>query len=138
MGPFSDKFKSAEGVKDFGFQQPHELKNVFLAAGAFILPSLVEPWGIALVEACAAGLPVLCSEACGAGVEVVRHYFNGLCLATGDAETFARGLEWMHKNYRLLPEMGLRSRNLAEPYSAEMWAERLAAAAGDSYRQMEL
>ncbi len=125
MGPLAGKIRAAEGVADLGFQQPHELKNALLAAGAFILPSLSEAWGIALVEACAAGLPVLCSDECGATVEVVRSYFNGLSLETGNAMALAGGMEWIHKNYRNLPEIGRRSRQMAEPFSADMWAERV-------------
>ena len=125
MGPLAGKIRAAEGVADLGFQQPHELKKAFLAAGAFILPSLFEPWGIALVEACAAGLPVLCSDECGASVEVVRSYFNGLSLETGNVIALAEGMEWIQKNYPNLPEIGRRSRQMAEPFSADMWAERV-------------
>ncbi len=43
-----------------------QIERIFAAADGLVLPSLFEPFGNVVMEAMAAGLPVLCSKACGA------------------------------------------------------------------------
>ena len=43
-----------------------QIERIFAAADGFVMPSLFEPFGNVVMEALAAGLPVLCSKACGA------------------------------------------------------------------------
>lgn len=46
-------------------------------SGCFVLPSLKEPWAIVLHEAAAAGLPIICTETCGAAPHFVINNYNG-------------------------------------------------------------
>ncbi|MCL6622782.1 MAG: glycosyltransferase family 4 protein [Syntrophobacterales bacterium] len=48
-----------------GWQQYERLPVYYGLARIFILPSHIEPWGLVVNEAMAAGLPVLVSTACG-------------------------------------------------------------------------
>jgi glycosyltransferase involved in cell wall biosynthesis len=77
-----------------------------------------------VVEASSAGLPVVCTEACGSAVELVRSYYNGVTVATDNAGALADGLRFIHDNADRLPEMGRRGRDLAAAYSAQIWAQR--------------
>lgn len=54
-----------------------ELPAWYASARLFLFPSRGEPWGVAVNEACAAGLPVLCSPHAGAAGELVRDGENG-------------------------------------------------------------
>lgn len=123
-GPWADRLQSVEGLEDRGFVQPARLPGVFASAGVFVLSSHFEPWGLVIAEACAAGLPVLCTQACGASVELVRSYYNGLTVPAADAEALSRGMLWMHEHHDALAVMGERSRCYAAAYSAERWADR--------------
>ena len=116
------------GVEDRGFVAPPDLPAVMAQHGAFVIASLYEPWGVVVAEAAGAGLPVVCTEAVCASVELVRPYFNGALAATGDARSLARALRWIHDHADALPEMGLRGRELAGAYSAQVWAVRWARA----------
>lgn len=58
-------------VRFTGFLQPNELPSHFAAADLFVLPSS-ETWGVAAVEAAAAGIPVLLSDKVGAGYDLLR------------------------------------------------------------------
>ena len=51
-----------------------------------------------LAEAAASGLPLICTTACGAGVDLVRPVFNGLLTGPGDVEGLARAMRWMHEH----------------------------------------
>ncbi|MGB7160679.1 MAG: glycosyltransferase family 4 protein [Tepidisphaeraceae bacterium] len=112
------------GIEDRGFVQPADLPAVLVEHGAFVIASRFDPWPLVVVEACAAGLPVICTEACGSAVEVVRSHYNGLPVATESADALAQAFRWMHARHDLLPEMGRRSTALAAPYAAEVWADR--------------
>ncbi len=113
-----------EGIRDLGFVQPAGQQDVLAQAGVFVMPSRFDPWPLVIVESCAAGLPVVCSSACGSAVELVRPYANGIVVPTDDPGALAGGMRWMHDHVDQLPAMGARGRALAEPYSASMWAAR--------------
>lgn len=112
------------GVMDTGFTLPRALPEVFGQHGVFVLPSKFEPWGVVVAEAAASGLPVICTTACGAGTDIVRPYYNGIVVASGDVAGLARAMRWMHEHESELPLMGRRGQALAEAYSAEAWAAR--------------
>lgn len=112
------------GVVDIGFKLPAELPEVFRNHGAFVMASHFEPWGVAIAEAAASGLPLICTTACGASVDLVRPYYNGLVAAPRDVDGLARAMQWVHEHESELPIMGARSHVLAEAFSAESWAAR--------------
>ncbi len=123
-GTQASLLQGVPGVVDAGFTQPQDQPGLFRDHGAFVLPSKFEPWGVVLAEAAASGLPLVCTTACGAGLDLVRPYFNGLVTPPGDVPRLARALRWMHDHEDELPLMGRRGQALAEGFSAEAWAVR--------------
>lgn len=115
-----------EGVEDRGFVQPDDLPGLMREAGAFVLPSRKEPWGVVVQEAAASGLPLICSTACGAAVHLLTEGYNGYHFTPGDAEHLARCMVRMST---LSPEdrrvMGLNSHNLSRQYTPTVWARTL-------------
>jgi glycosyltransferase involved in cell wall biosynthesis len=75
------------------------LKN----SGMLILPSLAEGFGLVLIEAMAAGVPVVASNAPGIR-DVVRNQINGMFFPPGDATALAAVIDW------LIDDPELRSR----------------------------
>jgi glycosyltransferase involved in cell wall biosynthesis len=117
---------TGDGIRVGPFVQPRDQPAVLAKAGVSILASRYEPWGVAVAEAMAAGLPVICTDAVGASVELLRPYYNGLLVAPDDAPALARAMRWAHDHYDQLPELGRRARELAQPFAARNWAERFA------------
>ncbi len=115
---------SEEGIKDYGFVQPDDMLKVWSDSGCLIIPSSFDPWPLIVVEACAAGLPVICTHASGSQVEVVKMYWNGLVINENSVEDLFDALCWIHENEKQLPQMGMNSVAQAEPYSAQAWAHR--------------
>jgi len=70
-GPLEGELRSLAGqlgvqVEFAGYVAPADLPARFAAADALVLPSVYEPFGVAVREAAAAGLPVVCSRNAGA------------------------------------------------------------------------
>lgn len=112
------------GVTDRGFVQPSALVDVLADHGAFVLASLFDPWPLVIVEAAAAGLPIICTESCGSAVELVRSHYNGITVGSNNVVALAAALKWIADHYDELPEMGARSQAFAAAYAADVWAAR--------------
>lgn len=123
-GPEAGVLKT-EGLRDLGYVQPSGLPQLFANHGVFVMPSREEPWGVAIAEAAATGLPLVCTDVCGAADDLLRPYYNGLSVPAENAEALAHALVWMHENHSELDNLGHRSRELARSFSAEAWAERV-------------
>lgn len=70
------------------FKEPIEnkkLKDEFLDNDIFILPSMIEPWGLVIEEALYFGLPVIVSQNCGS-VELIKNGVNGYIFDPKDSK----------------------------------------------------
>lgn len=121
QGDLANDIAVAEGAVDRGFLQPADVRAEMLDCAAMVLPSHYDPWPLALVEACAAGLPVIATNACGSVVECLRHEISGWTTPTGDPHALATALKTAHESHARLPAMGNVARELARPYSSEAW-----------------
>lgn len=111
-------------IKDF--LQPDELLNQVSSIGIFCLPSIREPWGVVIQEFAAAGIPILCSNACGAGVDIVRNGYNGYVFKTSDINDLAEKLQTLFQlSDAKLKEMGENGRIMAQHIRPEIWAQTL-------------
>lgn len=124
QGPL-ENILEVDGIKNHGFTQPAEMLQKWENAGCLVLASTFDPWPLIVVEACAAGLPVIVTHASGSQVEVVKMFYNGLVVNEGNAGDLKDAMLWMHKNYIDLPEMGKRSLSQAAPYDSSMWAKKI-------------
>ena len=79
----------AEDVLLPGFKQYDELPAWYGLAGAFVLASTTEQWGLVVNEAMASGLPVLVSERCGCAPDLVEDGVNGFTFDPYDVEGLA-------------------------------------------------
>ena len=124
QGELKSQLADKPGIIDRGFLQPSEMESIWQSAGAFILPSRFDPWPLAIVEAAAAGLPIICTDVCGSAVEVVRSWYNGLVIPEENAESITKALLTFHQHHAELPLWGQRSQTLAAPYATSIWVDR--------------
>lgn len=117
---------------------PHaELPAVFAACDLFVLPSAYEGFPRVMMEAAAAGLPIVTTEVSGSDDAVVEGE-NGFVVPIGDAAAFAARVETVAGDPERARRMGAhgreRMRALAERYGdprvqVEIW-RRVQAPAG--------
>ena len=108
----SEQLALADDVLWPGFLAGEEKLSAFAASTMFVLPSYSENFGIALVEALAAGLPCLTTEGVAVS-EDVREREAGVVVAAGLGEV-AAGLERILSDGPLRQRLGTNARRLAE------------------------
>ena len=122
-----EAYKASGGTWDLRIVNgvaPDSLGKIYADADCFVLPSRWEPWGVVLVEAAAAGLPVICTDKCGARHEVVRG--TGFVVNSGDAKALADAIKQISGMGRKEREaLGGVGKALAAQYSCEAWADRV-------------
>ena len=79
-------------------------KRYFKAFDVFALTSDHEPFGMVLLEAMAAGLPIICSD-CGGGREVVRD--TGRLFPFGDVQALALALVEAYENKNNVDQLAI-------------------------------
>lgn len=89
-GSFCDELKNHEGVIIQDFMQPELLVEEIYKCGCFILPSRKDQWGLVLHEFSAAGIPLICSDMCGAAVVFISKNYNGFIFKSGDIKDIER------------------------------------------------
>lgn len=75
-----------------GFLDGNEPALAYHAADLLVLPSAQEPWALVVMEAMAAGLPVVASDVVGAAREMVEDGISGRIFASGDVTNLADAL----------------------------------------------
>lgn len=71
-----------------GFKTKSELAEYFKMADLFVLPTREDIWGLVINEAMAYGLPIITTNNCIAGLELVDNS-NGAIIPVEDSETLA-------------------------------------------------
>ena len=82
--------KATEGVDWLGVIPPDRMAEVYRNADLFIFPTRYESFGLVLIEAMAAGLPVIVSDVIGAGI--VTDGRNGVVIPGHDPSRYAAAL----------------------------------------------
>jgi glycosyltransferase involved in cell wall biosynthesis len=106
-----------------GFLQPSELEPLILEATAFVMPSLLEPWGVVLHEMAAAGLPLITSDAVGAANTFVEGNVNGWIYSSLQQKELANSLKNLYalRDDELF-QMGNESHRISQCISPDIWA----------------
>jgi glycosyltransferase involved in cell wall biosynthesis len=112
-----------------GFLQYDALPAWYAHAGAFILPSTSDQWGLVVNEAMASGLPVLVSSRCGCAPDLVAEGRNGFTWDPADAAALTGLLERVSRLHpREREELGQRSQEMIAAFSPGSFARGLIAA----------
>jgi len=99
-----DAFAPLEGrITWIGMLDRVSLADLYRAGDLYLWPAVKEAWGMTLIEAQAAGLPVVAGRSGGVAA-VVADGRTGLLTPEGDADAFAAAVR------RLLGDPGLRTR----------------------------
>jgi len=126
-GKLRSSLSGVPGVTDLGFVEPDSLPKVMRHyGGVFILPSRVEPWGVVMQEAAAAGCPLICTDACGASVHLLQDGYNGLRVGVERPDELAKSMSRLASaSPERRAQMGAASIALASQFTPERWAQTI-------------
>lgn len=74
------------------FMPKKELADYYRAADIFVLPTREDIWGLVINEAMAYGLPVVTTEKCVAGVEMVCEGHNGYIVPVENTDALKKAI----------------------------------------------
>jgi glycosyltransferase involved in cell wall biosynthesis len=97
-------------VRFRGHVAPSEMPSLFASADVYALISTYEPFGVAVREAVAAGLAIVCSRTAGAAGDVAVDGRNAVLVDPGDVDAVARALDQLVSDPQLRGRMSAESR----------------------------
>jgi Glycosyltransferase len=95
-----------------GYLNKKEVMQYMRASDLFVLPTDYDPWGLVVNEALSCGLPVVTTEGCIAGLELIQNGINGYLVPVHDSEALYLIMEKVlsdEKHLELLSEQALCS-----------------------------
>jgi glycosyltransferase involved in cell wall biosynthesis len=105
-----------------------ELAQLYVDADVFALLSHHEPWGVAVNEAAASGLPLLLSDRVGAASDLLAEGKNGFLVPAGDVRAAATALRRLASDPALRSRLGKHSRELVLGWGYEPSVDNFVAA----------
>ncbi|MDX6484962.1 MAG: hypothetical protein QOF43_115, partial [Gaiellaceae bacterium] len=105
-----------------------ELAQLYVDADVFALLSRHEPWGVAVNEAAASGLPLLLSDRVGAASDLLAAERNGFLVPAGDIQEAAAVLKLLAADPALRHALGARSPELVRDWNYETSVDNFVAA----------
>jgi glycosyltransferase involved in cell wall biosynthesis len=126
IGSGDMQVKGNDHIKVKGFMSGAELAADCANWGIFCLPSRYEPWGVVVHEFAMCGLPMICSDAVGAGDALVMEGHNGYVFESGSKDALKKVLlRMMSKSDEELLLMSERSHELSNMQSPGIAADSL-------------
>ena len=119
-------------VRFHGHVPPDALPSLYAAADVYALISTYEPFGVAVREAAAAGLPIVCSRSAGAAGDIAIEGRNALLVDPCDVEEVAGTLRRLASEPELRARMSTESRAIdreTEGTEVDAFVNAVAAAA---------
>ncbi len=111
-----EAWKDADVVELWGWQ--NNMPSILAQADIFCLPSYREGIPNALLEACAAGLPIVATDVPGCR-DVVTSGVNGLLVPVKNSEALADALETLILDRELRLKMGVAAREIAIQFNTK-------------------
>lgn len=119
-------------VRFLGWQD--DLRSYFAAADVFVYPARQEDLADPVVEAWAAGIPIIAADSLGPGL-LIRHQDNGLLVPVGDVQGLADTIKFLLVDASAAKKLAAAGR---AAYEDSFSAEKLTARYLDVFQQLAM
>lgn len=116
--PENDQAIQVRGVHCLPFKAKKEVYQWLGMADLFVLPTRYDIWGLVVNEAMACGLPVITTDRCLAGLEMVKEGINGYLVPVEDIEATRKAIITVLESDKA-EEMSLNNIETARQYTIE-------------------
>lgn len=111
-----------DNVHFLEFKTKKELFNYFSASDIFVLPTREDIWGLVINEAMANGLPIITTNKCIAGLELLKQDENGYIVETENETELAEKMKFLLYNDELRESMSNLNIKKIHDYTIEEMA----------------
>ena len=101
----------------------NELKEYYLAADLFVLPTRSDTWGLVIPEAMSYGLPVISTDGCIAALTLIRDFDNGFVVPVEDVEVLEDRINYLLNNEDMCMHMAENNVEQMKNYTIEEMAQ---------------
>jgi alpha-maltose-1-phosphate synthase len=116
---YSGLYRNIASVSHFS------LDRYYAQASVLVLPSLIDGFGLVVLEAMACGIPTIVTVNTGAS-DIVTDGIDGFIVPIRDVSALAEKLEWCQAHPQELAQMGKAARQKAEELNWGLYRQRLA------------
>ena len=116
--PYLEAHFAGLPVTFMGYLRGERLSQAYASADIFVFPSRLETFGLVVMEAMAAGLPVVASRVGGVD-DVVSEGETGYVFDSGDVDKLVAGVRKIAQSRGRMRQMGQQARAYAETQSWE-------------------
>lgn len=117
------KNNNLKNIQLMDFKKSSELRQYYLAANLFVLPTREDVWGLVINEAMACGLPTITTDQCIAGLELIKDGENGYVVPVDRVDLLSRQIETVLSNNQLMVQMAEKNLRKIQPYTIESMVE---------------
>lgn len=126
VGELLSHISFVPGVNYLGYVPNSDLPDLIQNSKALVLLSEREAWGVVIAESVANCRPIICSDACGAAVDLVEDGDNGWILENPSPESIADAfLKFEMTTPENLEQMSQASKKYAHMYGPNTWIDFL-------------
>lgn len=112
-----------DNVHFLEFKNSHDLEEYYKIANIFVLPTREDIWGLVINEAMAKGLPIVTTNKCVAGLELVENEKNGFIVPVDNEEELKKAIEKIINNKKLQETMSNNNIEKIKSYTIENMAK---------------
>ena len=109
-------------VSFINFLNKNELYKYYQAADIFVLPTREDVWGLVVNEAMANALPIITTERCGAGLDLIENDVNGYIIPIDDVDVLAEKVNFLSENLEKREKMSEENLSKIRAYTIEKMA----------------
>ncbi len=131
-----EAFFAGTPTRFMGYMKGEALSEAYASADLFVFPSAMETFGLVVVEAMAAGLPVVASRV-GGIPDVVQEGVTGYTFESGDIDGMIAGVRQIAASRARITEMGRAARAFAETQSWDAMMDEVVALYAELIAQKE-